>query len=1562
MDPYPQRPQGGLYTPDREHDACGVGFLVHLKGRASHEIVRLGLDALERLAHRAATGGDCCTGDGAGILIQIPHKLFQREAALGRIVSDETTQPLTDLPVPGRYAAGLFFGSPDPQANALAKMLFAMVVRQEGQQLLGWRRVPTDNRSLGDIAKGVEPAMDHVFIAPGEGAADEDAFERKLLVIRKRFQTLVRTSGIDDRTYFYVASLSCRTLVYKGMLTPMQLREYFADLDDRRIESALCMFHSRFSTNTFPSWELAHPYRFVAHNGEINTLRGNINWMRAREAQLASPLLDGDISKILPVVREGLSDSACFDSVLELLAMGGRSLPHAVMMMIPEAWERHEAMSAEKKAFYAYHSCLMEPWDGPACICFTDGRQIGAVLDRNGLRPARYWVTKDDLVILGSEVGILDVPADRIVEKGRLRPGRMFLVDLGEQRIIGDDELKHRIATEQPYQQWVAENLIPLEQLDPADLPAPLEGDALRTRQLAFGYTQEELKLLVTPMAAKGEEAVGSMGNDAALAVLSQRPRALADYFQQLFAQVTNPPLDAIRERLVTSVTTAIGPERNLLDPEPESCRMILCDSPFLDNEEMARFKALAYYDRAGHRHAPNGRISELQAPVSTEDRQGPEPGNPYYVTVLDMVFPVREGDEGLEPALKALFAKVDIAIGKGAKVLVLSDRAVDADHAPIPSLLAVAGLQNHLVREGTRTHVTLIVETGEAREVHQFATLIGYGASAINPWLALETLPTLGDLGLVDSTIPVATLRGQYLKAVQKGVVKVMSKMGISTIASYRGAQVFEAVGLSKEFVDKYFTHTPSRIGGVGIREIARETLMHHARAFRPRPALPELDSGGQYQWRREGEHHLFNPETVFRLQHATRSGRYEIFRDYTRMVDEQSERLATLRGLFVLRAERRPPVPIDEVEPVDNIVTRFCTGAMSYGAISAEAHETLAVAMNRLGGRSNCGEGGEDPQRYILDPNGDSRRSAIKQVASARFGVTSEYLVNGDELQIKMAQGAKPGEGGQLPGNKVYPWIAKVRFSTPGVGLISPPPHHDIYSIEDLAQLIFDLKNANPRARVSVKLVAEVGVGTVAAGVAKAKSDHVLISGHDGGTGASPLTSIKHAGIPWELGLAETQQTLIANDLRDRIVVQVDGQLKTGRDVVVAALLGAEEYGFATAPLVVMGCVMMRVCHLDTCPVGIATQNPELRKKFTGTASHVVNFFRFIAQEVREYLAQLGFRTLDEMIGRTDLLDVQPAIAHWKARDLDLSTVLHAPWLEEGLESEVGMCAVPLRSVTPQDHGLERVLDNQLIKIAEPALLRRERVTASLPIRNINRATGSMLGSEVTRRFGAEGLPDDTIELQFTGSAGQSFGAFLPRGIALQLEGDANDYVGKGLSGGRLVIVPPPNAGFVPEQNIIAGNVMLYGATSGELFVRGVVGERFAVRNSGAHAVVEGVGDHGCEYMTGGRVVVLGSTGRNFGAGMSGGISYVLDARGGFEWRCNQEMVALEALEEDDEALVQELLRKHHLFTGSPVAERLLERWPGEARSFVKVMPIDYKRALERERQEELALVASA
>jgi glutamate synthase (NADPH/NADH) large chain len=1530
-----QRPLSGLYDPSFEHDACGVGFLAHLRGHASHDLVDRGLRALERMEHRGATGAEPNTGDGAGILIQIPHALFARECSLGHIDDPESGKPLAALPAAGGYAVGLVFSSPDPQAAALAKLIFAMVVRQEGQVLLGWRRVPTDNRSLGQTARSVEPVMDHVFLAPGPDTADAAAFERKLYVIRKRFQTTIRTSGIDDTKYFHVPSLSARTLTYKGMLTPPQVREYFPDLSDPRTESALALFHSRFSTNTFPSWELAHPYHLVAHNGEINTLRGNINWMRAREAMLSSPLFGDDLKKVLPVVREGLSDSACLDSVLELLVQSGRSLPHAVMMLVPEAWEHHDTMSAEKKAFYAYHSCLVEPWDGPACVTFTDGVQIGAVLDRNGLRPARYWVTADDYVILASEVGVLDVPPSQVIEKGRLQPGRMFLVNLAEQRIVSDEEIKHRIATEKPYQDWVHQHLIPIEALQPAETPPPHTGEALRTMQHAFGYTQEDIKVLMAPMALKGEEPIGSMGNDAALAVLSRRSRPLPDYFQQLFAQVTNPPLDAIREKLVTSVGTAIGPERNLLDPQPESCRMVLCESPFLDNAQMARFKALQRYDRAGR----------LLASSSWRDDQ------PFYVTVLDMVFPANEGPDGLEPALKAMFAKADTAIANGAKVLVLSDRAVSKDLCPIPALLAVAGLQNHLVRERTRTRVTLIVETAEAREVHHFATLIGYGASAINPWLALESLSQLKDLGLAEPTVADEYLQAKYLKAVEKGVVKVMSKMGISTVASYRGAQIFEAVGLAKDLISRYFTNTPSRIGGIGINEIAREALLNHGRAYAPVPQVErELLPGGQYQWRRDGELHLFNPETVFTLQHATRSKRYEIFKQYTQAVDDQGREQATLRGLFTLRTGTRPAVPIDEVEPIESIVKRFASGAMSFGSISAEAHETLAIAMNRIGGRSNSGEGGEDPHRFTPDANGDWRRSAIKQVASGRFGVTSHYLVNADELQIKMAQGAKPGEGGQLPGNKVYPWIAKVRHSTPGVGLISPPPHHDIYSIEDLAQLIYDLRNANPRARISVKLVSEVGVGTVAAGVAKAKSDVILISGHDGGTGASPLTSLKHAGVPWELGLAETQQTLVANRLRDRVVVQVDGQMKTGRDVVVGALLGAEEFGFATAPLVVMGCVMMRVCHLDTCPVGIATQNPTLRAKFTGQAEHVVNFFQFVAQEVRELMAQLGFRTIQEMVGRADLLDVEPALDHWKARGLDFSRILDTTHVfgAEGATPPV------LHRTVSQQVDLGRVLDAELIALCEPALVRREKVTLTLPISNGHRSVGTMLGSEVSRRHGGQGLAHDTIDVSFHGSAGQSFGAFLPAGITLRLEGDANDYVGKGLSGGRVIVRPSPQAPFAAEANVIAGNVALYGATSGEAFIRGVVGERFAVRNSGAVAVVEGVGDHGCEYMTGGRVVVLGRTGRNFAAGMSGGVAYVLDEQGDFSQRCNLEMVLLEELDTEDERYVLELVERHRTVTGSPVAARLIEHWSTASARLVRVMPSEYKKALEAQRAE--------
>ncbi len=1490
-------PAQGLYRPELEHDSCGVGFVVNLKGERSHQLVSDGLSALENLNHRGASGSEPNTGDGAGILLQMPDGFLRHECA----------QLGIHLPEAGHYGAGLFFSSRDARATAQAQALFTAIVEEEGQHLLGWRAVPTNNADLGRTSLDAEPAMYQVFIARGQAIADEDAFERVLYVIRKRFEKAIDRWGIQDSGWFYFCSLSCRTLVYKGMLTAVQLRGYFPDLSSPLMVSALAMFHSRFSTNTFPTWELAHPYRMIAHNGEINTLRGNRNWMAAREALFASPYFS-PIHKILPVIDEQGSDTASLDQALELLVLAGRPLAHAMMMLIPEAWQGHDTMSPEKRAFYEYHSCLMEPWDGPASVAFTDGRNIGAVLDRNGLRPSRYYVTHDDTVIMASEVGVLPIAPDRVKLKGRLQPGKMFLVSLDEGRIIDDAELKTRLATERPYAEWLRNNLLHIDDVPGVETPAAPGPERLLNRQMAFGYSIEDLKYILGPMAKNSEEAIGSMGTDTPLAVLSTRPQPLYNYFKQLFAQVTNPPLDAIREELVTSVKTVIGPEGNLLDPEPESCHLISLDSPFIDNQQLAKFKSL--------------RDHALQA------------------TVIPMLFDATSGPSALAPAMEALCQAADDAIANGAKVLILSDRGVDAAHAPIPSLLAVAGLHNHLVREKKRTRVGLVVETGDAREVHHFALLIGYGAGAINPYLALDSLTQVQADGFIEAGIPAEELHAHYLKAIKKGVVKVMSKMGISTIHSYRGAQIFEAIGLAEQFIDTYFTKTVSRIGGIGIDEVAVEALAHHARAFPNRDGgLTELQWGGQYQWRRDGEYHLFNPDTIFKLQHSTRTGQFRIFREYTQLVDDQAERMATLRGLFEFKPDR-PPVPIEEVEPVESLFRRFATGAMSFGSISAEAHETLAIAMNRLGGRSNTGEGGEDRRRFTPDANGDLRRSSIKQVASGRFGVTSEYLVNADELQIKMAQGAKPGEGGQLPGAKVYPWIAEVRHATPGVGLISPPPHHDIYSIEDLAQLIHDLKNANPRARISVKLVAEVGVGTVAAGVSKAKSDVVLISGHDGGTGASPLTSLKHAGAPWELGLAETQQTLVLNKLRDRIIVQVDGQMKTGRDVVIGALLGAEEFGFATAPLVVMGCVMMRVCHLDTCPVGIATQNPTLRAKFTGQAEHVVNFFHFIAEEVRGYMAQLGFRTMDEMIGRSDLLDTRRAVNHWKAQGLDLSAILYRPDVDD---------SVATRRVATQDHGLARALDNELISACAPALERGEPVSLELPIRNVNRTVGTMLGSELTRRYNAAGLPDDTIAIRFEGSAGQSFGAFLPAGITLRLEGDANDYFGKGLSGGKLIVYPPKSATFVPEENIVIGNVALYGATGGAAFVRGVAGERFMVRNSGAVGVVEGTGDHGCEYMTGGRAVIIGPTGRNFGAGMSGGIAFVFDEDGTFASRCNMEMVGLETLaEHEDVELVHGLLERHVEYTGSTVAKRILEGWPRMAEKFVKVMPREYRRVL--------------
>jgi glutamate synthase (NADPH/NADH) large chain len=1496
----PPPPAQGLYRPEFEHDACGVAFVVDMFGRRSHDLVQMGLDCLCHLEHRGASGAEVNTGDGAGILIQVPDAFYR--AVVG-----------FDLPPAGAYATGTVFV---PRGSEGRQAAIDNIVRDERLDLLGWREVPVDPSDLGRVARDAMPEIHQIFVGGYEGMD----LERRAFILRKRIEREVEGT--------YLPSLSARTVIYKGMLTAAQVRPFFCDLNDERVVTALALVHSRFSTNTFPSWPLAHPYRYIAHNGEINTLQGNRNWMRARESLLSSDLFPGDLSRIFPVITPGASDSASFDEVLELLHLGGRSLPHAVLMMIPEAWENHRSMDPARRAFYQFHASVMEPWDGPASIAFTDGTMIGAVLDRNGLRPSRYWVTDDGLVVMASEVGVLDLPPSRVVQKGRLQPGRMFLVDTAQGRIVADEEIKAELAAEHPYTDWLEAEQIHFDDLAPRFTLTPQHASVV-THQRLFGWTVEDMKILVGPMARTGAEPIGSMGTDTPIAVLSERPRLLYDYFTQLFAQVTNPPLDAIREELVTSLSGTIGPERNLLAPEPASCNQIVMPQPILTNEDLAK---LLYINEDGTR--PGWQAFAVDGLF---DAHSPEPG------------------AALERALDSICARVSQAIAEGAKIIILSDRHASIDLAPIPALLLVSAVHHHLIQEKTRTRVGLVVETGEAREVHHMALLLGYGAAAINPYLAFDTVEDMvreGDLGPLN---PRKAVRN-YIRACGKGILKVMSKMGISTVASYTGAQVFEAVGLSRAVVDRYFTGTVSRIEGIGTDEIAREVLARHARAWPERPtelAHRDVEVGGEYQWRREGEYHLFNPTTVQRLQHATRTQRYDIFKQYTAAVDGQAARLATLRGLLRLRrAEElgRSPVPIEEVEPVSAIVKRFNTGAMSYGSISAEAHETLAIAMNRLGARSNTGEGGEDPERFVPDPNGDLRRSAIKQVASGRFGVTSEYLVNADDIQIKMAQGAKPGEGGQLPGNKVYPWIARTRHSTPGVGLISPPPHHDIYSIEDLAQLIYDLKNANDRARIHVKLVSEVGVGTVAAGVSKAHADVVLISGHDGGTGASPLTSLKHAGTPWELGLAETQQTLLANRLRDRIVVQVDGQLKTGRDVVIAALLGAEEYGFASAPLVVSGCIMMRVCHLDTCPVGIATQNPELRQRFSGRPEFVVTFFEYIAEEVREILASLGCRSLEEIIGHPELLDASNALDHWKARGLDLSPVLALPDLPDD---------APRRCVFAQDHGLDRALDRRLIADCAPALDDARPVRLSYPIRNVNRTVGTLLGAEISRRYGGAGLPEGTVDISFRGSAGQSFGAFVPPGVTLRLEGDANDYLGKGLSGGRLVVRPPTDAppGFRAEEQVIAGNVILYGATAGEAFIRGVVGERFCVRNSGATAVVEGVGDHGCEYMTGGRVVVLGRTGRNFGAGMSGGIAYVWDPDGIFGAQLNGEMVDDEDCDADDIAWLEDVLRRHAELTGSAVAERLLAAWPRPAAAFVKVMPRDYKRVLEAVRRAEAA-----
>ncbi|WP_305093280.1 glutamate synthase large subunit [Prescottella sp. R16] len=1500
----------GLYHPANEHDACGVAFVVDMHGRRSRDIVEKAITALVNLEHRGAAGSEPNTGDGAGILLQVPDRFL-------RAVVD------FELPAEGAYATGMAFL---PQGEAAADEAAAgveKIVAEEGLTVLGWRAVPTDDSSLGSLARAAMPTFRQVFIGSTGAAADAVTgmdLERRAYVIRKRVEHELGTAGAGEdgpgRESVYFPSLSGQTFVYKGMLTTPQLKGFYLDLQDDRVESALGLVHSRFSTNTFPSWPLAHPFRRVAHNGEINTVSGNENWMRAREALIRSDVFgEGALEKIFPICTPGASDTARFDEVLELLHLGGRSLPHAVLMMIPEAWERHESMDPARKAFYEYHSTLMEPWDGPASVCFTDGTVVGAVLDRNGLRPSRVWVTDDGLVVMASEVGVLDIAPEKIVRRMRMQPGRMFLVDTAQGRIISDDEIKSELAAAQPYQQWIDDSLVHIDDL-PAHEYTYMTHDRVVLRQQIFGYTNEEVNLLVKPMAATGGEALGSMGTDTPIAVLSARPRMLFDYFQQLFAQVTNPPLDAIREEIVTSLGGTLGPESDVLSPSALSCRQIALPQPILHNDDLSKLIHLN----------DNGEFPRFRS------------------VVVRGVYPVAEGGEGLRQALDTVRDKVSEAVAGGARLVVLSDRESNEKYAPIPSLLLTAAVHHHLVREKTRTKVGLIVESGDAREVHHMAALLGFGAAAVNPYMAFETIDEL----MQSEQLPGLTLDKaitNYIKAAGKGVLKVMSKMGISTLASYTGAQLFQVIGLSQELVDEYFTGLHSNLGGIGLDEIASDVAARHANAYLDRPELRahrELEVGGEYQWRREGEYHLFNPDTVFKLQHATRTGQYSIFKEYTTLVDDQSERLASLRGLLKFKSGVRQPISIDEVEPASEIVKRFSTGAMSYGSISAEAHETLAIAMNRLGARSNSGEGGEDPRRFDVEENGDWRRSAIKQVASGRFGVTSHYLTNCTDIQIKMAQGAKPGEGGQLPPHKVYPWVAEVRGSTPGVGLISPPPHHDIYSIEDLAQLIHDLKNANPQARIHVKLVSEIGVGTVAAGVSKAHADVVLISGHDGGTGASPLTSLKHAGAPWELGLAETQQTLLLNGLRDRIVVQVDGQMKTGRDVMVATLLGGEEFGFATAPLVVSGCIMMRVCHLDTCPVGVATQNPVLRKRFTGKPEFVENFFLFIAEEVRELLAELGFRTLQEAVGQVDVLDTTAAVEHWKASKLDLSPILHK--VESAFADQDLYCS------GTQEHGLEKALDQQLIELARPALDKGEPVAFASEITNVNRTVGTMLGHEVTKVYGAKGLPDNTIDITFTGSAGNSFGAFVPQGMTLRLHGDANDFVGKGLSGGRIVVRPPLRTadGFTAEENIIGGNVILFGATAGEVLVRGIVGERFAVRNSGATAVVEGVGDHGCEYMTGGKVVVLGRTGRNFGAGMSGGVAFVYNPDRDFRTNLNTELVDLEDLSVADFEWLKGAIERHRDETGSEVAARILAGWSHQKAHFAKVMPRDYKKVL--------------
>lgn len=1492
---YPHRQ--GLYDPSYERDACGIGFLANIKGEKSHDIIAKGLQILINLQHRGASGSDPITGDGAGALIQIPHAFFERECAkLG-----------FTLPLPGEYGVGMVFLPVERHQRLICEGIIERIVREEGLTTLGWRDTPIASDAIGRVARASQPYIQQIFIRRSPGL-DQDTLERKLYVIRKRAEAEVENSSVRDKDFFAIPSLSSRTIVYKGLLLATQIANFYKELSDPLTASSLCLVHQRFSTNTFPTWKLAHPFHFLCHNGEINTLKGNMGWMEARQSILASPLFGEDIIKLFPITMPGGSDSAILDNVLELLFMSGRSLPHAMAMLVPEAWDGDPTMPAAKKAFYEYHSSLMEPWDGPAAIAFTDGRVIGATLDRNGLRPARYLVTHDDLIVMASESGVLPFKPDEIRIKGRLQPGRMLLVDTVEGRIIPDEELKQHLSERKPYAQWLEENQTTMDVLPDPPRWHPTDFESILQRQRSFGYTNEELRMILTPMAAQGQEPVGSMGTDTPLACLSDKPQLLFNYFKQQFAQVTNPSIDPIREELVMSLTSFIGVERNLLDETPRHCHTLKLAHPILTNHDLEKLRRLSWGD--------------------------------FLATTLPTLYLVEGGGKELERSLAGLCRRASLAIQSGYTVLILSDRGIEKEYAPIPSLLALTAVHNHLIREKTRTQVALIVESGEPREVMHFAALLGYGASAINPYLAIESIEDLhrrdwlpGDLSSIDAI-------HNYEKAVNKGLLKVLSKMGISTLPSYQGAQAFEAIGLNKSIIDQYFTGTSSRIEGVGLDVLAEEVKTRHDHAFqRITDTDAELDMGGQYSYRTEGEYHLFNPETISKLRNSVRSSNFETYEEFSKLINEQSRQLCTLRGLMKLKKAAHA-LPLEKVEPASEIVKRFATGAMSFGSISKEAHETLAIAMNRIGARSNTGEGGEDEERFAHDANGDWRRSAIKQVASGRFGVTTSYLVNAEELQIKISQGAKPGEGGQLPGHKVDEVIARVRHSTPGVPLISPPPHHDIYSIEDLAQLIYDLKNVNPQARISVKLVAEVGVGIVAAGVAKAHADVVLIAGHDGGTGASPLTSLKHAGIPWELGLAETQQVLVINDLRSRVRVQTDGKLQTGRDVVIAALLGAEEFGFSTAPLIALGCIMMRKCHLNTCPVGIATQDPKLRSKFDGKPEHLINYFFFVAAEVRQLMAEMGFATMDEMIGRVDMLDMRDSINHWKAKGLDFSPIFYNP----PVPGRVGR-----RCLISQDHGLDQALDFKLIDYARDALETGASIELKLPIRNIHRTVGAMLSGEIAKRTGSAGLPEDTIRFHFNGSAGQSFGAFLVKGVTLTLEGDANDYVGKGLSGGKIIVYPPKGSRFKPEESIIIGNVALYGATSGEAFFNGMAGERFAVRNSGATAVVESVGDHACEYMTRGTVVVLGSTGKNFAAGMTGGIAYVLDKTGEFRSvYCNRAGVDLDPLDDEDITLLKNLIHRHHALTGSPRAQHILDNWESLQPLFIKVFPQEYKKAL--------------